>query len=176
VGLRALGQSILYKRRWYFRQRPKRPVFRIAALSLGIGILALRLFGAGPDNAVADTMIERVNAHFNFCTADNRNDCVIDGDTIRLGGKRIRVEDIDAPETHDPHCDTEYALGERATQRLQELLNAGPFTLVRRGTRDQDIYGRDLRVLERNGQSLGAILVDEGLAREWDGARHPWCA
>jgi hypothetical protein len=28
----------------------------------------------------------------------------------------------------------------------------------------------------RNGRSLGAMLVDEGLARRWDGARHPWCA
>jgi hypothetical protein len=28
----------------------------------------------------------------------------------------------------------------------------------------------------RDGQSLGLTLVSEGLAREWDGARRPWCA
>jgi endonuclease YncB( thermonuclease family) len=43
------------------------------------------------------------------------------------------------------------------------------------GDRDADRYGRKLRVLVRGGQSLGEQLVQEGLARSWDGARHPWC-
>ena len=100
---------------------------------------------------------------------------MIDGDTIRAGGIKIRLEDIDAPEVFSPKCASELARGNRATERLLELINAGPFELVRTGTRDEDRYGRKLRTLMRAGHSLGASLIAEGLARPWDGARHPWC-
>jgi endonuclease YncB( thermonuclease family) len=106
---------------------------------------------------------------------DEPPNCVIDGDTIRLGGVKIRLEDIDAPEVFSPKCASELARGNRATERLLALLNQGPFELVRTGRRDRDRYGRKLRTLERSGRSLGAVLVAEGLARPWDGARHPWC-
>jgi endonuclease YncB( thermonuclease family) len=55
--------------------------------------------------------------------------------------------------------------GRAATLRLIQLLNAGPFKVAHGGGRDEDRYGRKLRVLERHGRSLGAILVEEGLAR-----------
>ena len=41
--------------------------------------------------------------------------------------------------------------------------------------RDTDRYGRKLRVVERDGVSLGETLVAEGLARRWEGRRRPWC-
>ena len=63
----------------------------------------------------------------------------------------------------------------RATRRLLDLVNAGPFDVVQKGRRDTDKYGRKLRDLERHGQSLGDMLIAEGLARRWDGARHSWC-
>ena len=66
------------------------------------------------------------------------------------------------------------ALGARATSRLQQLMNAGPFSLEIDG-RATDKYGRALRIVTRDGQSIGQQLVDEGLARTWDGRRHPWC-
>jgi endonuclease YncB( thermonuclease family) len=58
---------------------------------------------------------------------------------------------------------------------MQALLNAGPFTLtpIRR---DVDRYGRKLRIVERDGQSLGSVLVRHGLARHYGGGkRSPWC-
>jgi micrococcal nuclease len=115
------------------------------------------------------------NASFTLCAEQRQPNCVIDGDTIHYNGTRICVADIDAPETHNAQCASELALGERATERLLELLNDGPFFFVRQGARDLDVYGRELRVIERDGRSLGGILVSEGLARLWDGARHPWC-
>jgi micrococcal nuclease len=66
-------------------------------------------------------------------------------------------------------------LGNRATQRLHELVNLAPFTADAATDRDEDKCGRKLRVLTRDGQSLGGVLVQEGLARPWDGSRHPWC-
>ena len=91
-----------------------------------------------------------------------------------MDGQKIRIADIDTPETHPPRCAEEAALGARATQRLQALLNAGPVTLETI-ERDTDKYDRALRIVTRNGQSLGATLVAEGLARPWGGSRRSWC-
>jgi endonuclease YncB( thermonuclease family) len=41
--------------------------------------------------------------------------------------------------------------------------------------RDEDRYGRKLRILTRGGQSLGELLVEEGLARYYEGGRRSWC-
>lgn len=104
-----------------------------------------------------------------------RRTCVVDGDTFWLDGTKIRIADIDTPEIGQPRCDYEYELGMRATRRLVDLLNAGPFELLTIGNRDEDQYGRKLRVVTRNGRSLGDQLVSEGLARTWTGRREPWC-
>jgi endonuclease YncB( thermonuclease family) len=112
---------------------------------------------------------------FGYCHTGGGQNCVVDGDTFWMDGVKIRVADIDAPETHPPRCASEADLGNRATNRLHELLNAGPLELRSLPDRDEDRYGRKLRIVERNGQSLGDILVSEGLARTWTGRREPWC-
>lgn len=104
-----------------------------------------------------------------------RRTCVVDGDTIWLEGVKIRIADIDTPEISQPQCDAEYALGIRARDRLVVLLNEAEFSLVAIGNRDEDQYGRKLRVIMRGGRSLGDQLVSEGLARTWTGRREPWC-
>lgn len=115
-----------------------------------------------------------LSAQFGFCHSGGGSNCVVDGDTFWFRGDKYRIADIDTPETHGPRCEAEGVLGGRATQRLQVLLNAGPFSLES-GARDSDRYGRALRVVTRKGQSIGEQLVAEGLARSWDGSRHPWC-
>jgi micrococcal nuclease len=112
---------------------------------------------------------------FTLCNRGNQAQCVVDGDTIYYAGLKIRLEDIDAPETYQYKCESELALGKRATNRLLELINSGPFEIVKRGGREEDRYGRKLRTVERSGRSLGEILVAEGLARRWDGTRRSWC-
>ena len=114
------------------------------------------------------------SSQYKLCFTGRGQNCVVDGDTIWKDGVKIRVADIDAPETHPPRCAFEADLGRKATLRLQELLNQGPVDLAAIN-RDEDIYGRKLRVLSRNGQSLGVQLVQEGLARPWAGSRKPWC-
>jgi endonuclease YncB( thermonuclease family) len=51
-----------------------------------------------------------------------------------------------------------------------------PFEVAPIGGRDEDRYGRKLRIVTRGGRSLGDVLVAEGLARTWTGRREPWCA
>jgi endonuclease YncB( thermonuclease family) len=110
-----------------------------------------------------------------MCHTGGGENCVVDGDTFWMDGVKIRVADIDAPETHPPRCASEADLGNRATTRLRELLNGGAFDLQALPGRDEDRYGRKLRVVVRGGQSLGDQLVSEGLARTWTGRREPWC-
>lgn len=137
----------------------------------GAGALAVADLGA-----VASAPADRESARFSQCSGSVRVTCVVDGDTIWYQGTKIRVADINAPEVSKPDCAREAMLGDRATARLTDLLNAGNFALVRpAGTPDRDTYGRSLRELHRNGASLGAVLVDEGLAEEWGGARIDWC-
>lgn len=113
-------------------------------------------------------------AHFEICGAV-RVTCVVDGDTFWLDRVKIRIAEIDTPEIGEPGCAAEFALGMRATRRLRELLNAGPFELLALQGRDADGYGRKLRIVTRGGRSLGDQLVGEGLARTWSGNREPWC-
>ncbi len=98
---------------------------------------------------------------------------MIDGDTFDLGGERIRIADIDTPEV-DARCAEEARLAAAATRRLGVLLAQGPFELVP-VERDEDRYGRKLRMVVRDGRSIGDVLVAEGLARTWSGRREPWC-
>lgn len=114
-------------------------------------------------------------AALTICPAGPRDNCVVDGDTFWLNGRKVRIADIDTPEVGDPKCEAEYALGLKATHRLRQLLNAGPFELKAIVRREQDRYGRDLRVVVRDGRSLGNQLVSEGLARSWVGRRGSWC-
>jgi endonuclease YncB( thermonuclease family) len=115
------------------------------------------------------------NGTFVLCASASQQNCVIDGDTIRYRGVKIRLADIDAPEVFSPKCAAEAALGRQATRRLLQLMNEGPFELARAGDRDEDRYGRKLRTIARNGRSVGHTLVAEGLARRWDGGRRSWC-
>lgn len=70
---------------------------------------------------------------FGFCHTGGGTNCVVDGDTIWLAGENIRIADIDPPETHEARCPAEHSLGERATQRLHQLVNSGTVTLGRSG-------------------------------------------
>lgn len=111
---------------------------------------------------------------FRYCFVGGGTNCVVDGDTIWLQGRKIRIADIDAPETHDPRCAAEKQLGDRATKRLHDLLESGPISL-RPIDRDQDVYGRKLRIVLVNGRSVGDTLAREGLARYYRHGRRPWC-
>lgn len=101
---------------------------------------------------------------------------VIDGDTFDYAGERIRVADIDTPELSGA-CLEEIALAQQAKRRMGALLRTAAFELHPLPSgRDEDGYGRKLRIVTRDGRSLGDVLVAEGLARTWTGRREPWCA
>ena len=167
---------------------PSRAGYRFAAIVAGCFLAtfsAVFLWDGTPNSTAADApklveqanavrAIDAVDAKFGICGEGPRSTCVVDGDTIWLYGTKIRIADINTPEVSEPGCSNEALLGEEATHKLVGLLNQAPFS-VDRIDRDEDRYGRKLRIISRNGQSLGAVLVDEGLAEEWNGARIDWC-
>ena len=96
-----------------------------------------------------------------------------DGDSIRCGSERIRIENIDAPELPDsPKCTDrrrngwcDYALAERSRDALEAFLAQGTVKVQRSGV---DRYGRTLARVTVDGKDAGAYLVSKGLARWWE--------
>jgi len=123
---------------------------------------------------------ERMNEQFTRCGQGRGHACAIDGDTIKLGDRKIRIIGIDTPEV-DARCPAEAAQAEAATAELQRLLNQGPFEMVGRIDDQQDRYGRDLRALRRTRpdgtvQSIAEEMRGSGVARRYlGGFRSGWC-
>jgi endonuclease YncB( thermonuclease family) len=122
----------------------------------------------------APARADALSARFGLCPSGGGRNCVVDGDTFWFAGDKYRIIDIDTPETHPARCAEEAALGDAATGRLRQWLNAGAFSLESAG-RDVDRYDRKLRIVTRDGTSVGSVLIAEGLARPWEGQRRPWC-
>lgn len=147
------------------------------ALVLAI-LVALALF-ALPGVIPLDREREVVDERFVRCGQGSSFACVVDGDSIRLGKRRVRILGIDAPELRDPKCEGERQLAERSTDALLGWLNRGAFELVRDARSDRDQYGRDLRRIVRTDggreESAGDWLIDEGLAAPYLGRKAAWC-
>ena len=156
------------------------PIALIALPLAAFSAVLLLPYGGGGRDATGAVLhaspTDRERAQFALCSGAGRVTCVVDGDTIWYKGTKIRIADLDTPEVSKPGCANEAAMGRKATQRLQALLNAGPFTLEPNPDgRSTDRYGRSLMLVTRGGESLGAVLVDEGLAERWGGPRKAWC-
>jgi micrococcal nuclease len=150
-----------------------------------LGAIALSIWPA-MDPALVEpvgllaTAPELVSETFTRCGRGRGHACVIDGDTIKLGQRKIRIIGIDAPEVSAPQCPAEAAKGEQATAKLQELLNQGPFEMTGRFDDRKDRYGRDLRALNRtNADGTTTSIAEEmrrsGLAHRYVSMKSSWC-
>lgn len=164
------------------RERPKPSWLQthIGPILLALIVLAATPYVLGPPAGAAPVTVaayapdEPFNVSFSLCGRAPRINCVVDGDTFYLDRQKIRIADIDTPEVAQPACPAENERGQAATARLIVLLNDGAFSVVREG-RDEDRYGRKLRVVVRDGRSIGDTLVTEGLAHPWRGRKESWC-
>ena len=111
---------------------------------------------------------------------------VIDGDTVGIAATwlpaplkpelSIRVFGVDTPEKgHRAACPSEAASGEAATAFTKAQINAATKRQI--VLMDWDKYGgRVLGDVLLNGQSLRAMLIQNGFAREYYGeAKTSWC-
>jgi endonuclease YncB( thermonuclease family) len=135
-------------------------VFLIASTSIAAGEIAIRS-APGKDGP-------------SFPTTTTDNIDVVDGDTVRHRGRTVRLVGFDAPETGErSRCESERALGAKATSRLRDLVKTGPANIQlvpcacppgMEGTPACN-HGRACGVLTVGGRDVGAILIAEGLAK-----------
>lgn len=142
-------------------------------------------FSSGGAPALSDAAILKPLARNQFT--------ITGGDTIRLNGaaKGTRLIGFNAPESIEPRCDAEGALGRRAKARLKELAVAAKLELKMvpcscpPGTEGTDAcnYGRSCGYLFADGRDVGEVLVSEGLAVPFlcgstscPPTPRPWCA
>lgn len=117
---------------------------------------------------------------FTLCGEQRAARCVVDGDTVMLGQRRVRLTGYDAPEL-DGACEAERLLARRAQAALRDWLNRGPFALDGGADPPRDAYGRELRAARRDdamGQELLAEgMLGAGLARStgWGADELGWC-
>ena len=167
--------------------RPRRPrrgrfasVRTLLLLVVLLVLYALSEPALVPAEGIFEGGRERVAGPFSPCGRGRLHACVVDGDTIKLGERKVRLIGIDAPERFAPECRREAALAEQASAELLRLLNRGPVVLVtdRRDTVDR--YGRELRRIVqwqdgRGEVDVGEELVAQGLATRWAGFDAGWC-
>ncbi|WP_374188720.1 thermonuclease family protein [Sinorhizobium sojae] len=86
-----------------------------------------------------------------------------DGDSLRLDGRRVRIEGIDAPEIGQScrRGEDAWDCGAEARRRLASLVE-GATTRCRLHGRDR--YGRELGICESGGRDVGRAMVLSGLA------------
>jgi len=92
---------------------------------------------------------------------------VVDGDTVIVKSdgdeKRVRVLDIDTPETVDP-SEPEECLGQEASRFTESVLSPGTPVELQFDHDAHDPYGRDLAVIRfDDGKSLAEELARRGL-------------
>jgi len=89
---------------------------------------------------------------------------VVDADTIDVGGVRVRLHGIDAPE-RDQTCETEhgvpFACGLWAAAQVEAQF---AFRTARCTQVDTDRYGRAVATCTVGGDDMGRVLVQEGWA------------
>lgn len=101
---------------------------------------------------------------------------IVDGDTIRVGGEKVRLVGFDTPETGaEAGCDIEIQRGNLAARRLEQLLISGQLDIRYRKHRDK--YGRRLATLKVDGVNIGRALIREQLAVPYKGSGYKmnWC-
>lgn len=101
--------------------------------------------------------------------------CVVDGDTIWHQGIKMRLLEIDTPETFGAACPREREIGQAAKERLIALM-AGGYRIEDSGEKDRTSDRRELvRVTLNDGRDAGRVLVSEGLAQRWPNKGNRWC-
>ncbi|MGB3025835.1 thermonuclease family protein [Paradevosia shaoguanensis] len=149
----------------------------VSVCALGYVVADQNLPGGGEIARLMTTPVASLGerrVHFEMCGRD-RHTCIVDGDTIWLDGKNLRLESYDTPEPYTAICGgaAEQALARRASARFRELLNSNPFTVTTGGL--DNTGKRTLATIRIGGRDVGDILIEEGLARRWPDGDEWWC-
>ena len=87
----------------------------VFAMIVGTGVGAWMALKPTQTASVLSAPNDTLSAQFGLCDGGGGGNCVIDGDTIRFEGEKIRIVGLDTPETHPPSCAREADLGRQST-------------------------------------------------------------
>ena len=106
----------------------------------------------------------------NIGFADNLK--IMDGDTIKINGEKIRFSGIDAPESYyygkRQICyldEIEIFCGKLSKRKLEEKIGTNPISCERE--KNKDHHGRTVAECFVNGKSLSKFMVRSGYAFDW---------
>jgi len=136
----------------------------LAVLIVGIGAATLSSY----DSVAAAAQSKR----FGQCYNTEGPNCVVDANTIYVGGAKYQVAGFAAPEIQDAACAAERDRGIDAAVKMVDLLNAGT-VIVGAPVRDQD--GRETHRIEVDGRDVAPVMLDTGLAHRDGSNRADWC-
>lgn len=117
-----------------------------------------------------------IETGFSLCGERDSFGCVIDGDTIMLGTRKVRMAGYNAPEM-DGQCAAETALARQSRDALRDWLNEGLFEMDGGLEPPRDQYGRELRNFRRDDEWLSDWMIERELAQGsgWGLPRGGWC-
>lgn len=104
---------------------------------------------------------------------------VIDGDTIEVcnesGPERIRIANLDAPESYRPACAKEKLAGIEAKQAATRFFVRPSVDLdIHRHSTDR--YGRTVADVSVNGEDFRQYMIEYGYGVQWRfNKKHNWC-
>jgi len=120
-----------------------------------VGFAAMTMFKDDPAAAAAE-------ARFGQCYNGGPN-CVIDGDTIYVGGSKVEIAGLVAPKIQDASCDAERDGGINASVKLIALLNSGSVSV---GPAFTDEIGRSVRTVSVAGKDVARTMIKAGVAKK----------
>lgn len=140
-------------------------LFAAAIVALVVGIAVATFSNYDPAAAARA-------GHFGQCYNEPGPNCVVDGGTIYVGGEKVAIAGMEAPDIRGAACAAEQSRGIEAALRLADLLNSGKVTVSRTFT---DEYGRDVRKVQVKDKDVGKAMIEAGLARTYNGKNKSWC-
>ena len=149
----------MLRRRRLFRPAASPRRWRTPVVALAVVLLGALLSGIGlPPDLMGSAPRQQ---DWSALAAEVR---VVDGDTLRLGDRTLRLARIDAPERGQSCTDAEgrwFDCGAAAAEALSRLVNGRSVVCLVSG---RDRFGRGLGVCTAGGAELNAGLVAAGWA------------
>lgn len=142
-----------------FSTAARRWGFLLGATAVGFGVHAWKDWSA-PSRSGSPPVASHGELHGRAHVAD--------GDSVAIGGVRLRLSGIDAPERAQTcrRDGRDHACGEEAKAHLVALIDGRPIDCA---WEERDKYGRGLALCRAGSTDLGAAMVRDGWAVAYGG-------
>ena len=138
--------------------------FKQLAVAIFFTVFVVTIVSAMMNPAVSQTKYSHVKSHLVFDKKFSGKVFVIDGDSLKVGGKEVRLFGIDAPEYHQTCLDSqseEYACGLISLEFTRKLANGKNAECL---YAEKDKYDRYLGKCFVDGVSINEELIKNGMA------------